>query len=285
MFLFFLDITLVNNLSEYLSRVSHTWLQIFSNHIKKEQSSYSLCNNTHNSGRGNIVFGNSNASLWRTTRVMRTRPYSRNLQGKGARTHIRAFTYAQTTSIMTLTDAKPRLLKFLSIGGDRWGEQCPPPSFFALLKAIFLTLAIIEDPNWKCVTANMDVLHKLARLIEYMYIHARVNMDGGSIIFVCPPSPVSCPRHCYITEKCNKSCTIIMIAYIRWNWVFIVGALPWKFQRINRSSIDRFYYERIDLKFISLISPTRFAFREHALKFMRLLRQILLLEVWFKNEN
>lgn len=126
---------------------------------------------------------------------MRTRPYSRNLQGKGARTHIRnphirTFTYAQTTSIMTLTDAKPRLLKFLSIGGDRWGGQCPPPSFFALLKAIFLTLAIIEDPNWKCVTANMDVLHKLARLIEYMYIHARVNMDGGSIIFVCPPCPV-----------------------------------------------------------------------------------------------
>lgn len=157
---------------------------------------------------------------WRTIHVTRTRGRIREICKAKEHAHIspRAHTHTHThihvrtrahasrlrraCGIVTLTDAKAHLLEFLPTEESRSGGKCPPSSI-ALLKAIFLTLAIVEDPNWKYVTTATSVLHKFAR----------VNMDDYH----------TCPRHCCATEKCNKSCALplLLLRRIRWNRALI----------------------------------------------------------------
>jgi len=87
-------------------------------------------------------------------------------------------------------------------------------------------------------TRALNVLHKFAR----------VNMDGDYY---------TCPRHCCATEKCNKSCAVIIIATYTLKSRSHRCLAPLKLGESRQRILSRSHCERIDHEFISIISSTR----------------------------
>lgn len=166
------------------------------------------------------------------------RSNSRNLQGKGARAHTHIHTYARSRNdIAALTDAKARLLEFLPIEEGRSGGKCPPSSI-VLLKAIFSTLAIVEDPNWICVT---DTEHWMLCISSHVSIWMETIISAGPCL---APGIVAQPK--------NVINPASLLGRIRWN-----RALSDPDKTSRESPADRSHCERIGRRFISIISSTR----------------------------
>lgn len=215
---------------------------------------------------------------------MRTQPYSRNLQGKGVRTHVRnPHIYVHLLTLRRLVlrlsmDAKTRLLKFLSIGGDRSDEQCPPRSSRVIESNIFDVSHYRRSKLEVCYREHVGTFCISWRSI-YMYTRASIWMENLLYLSALP-----CPVPGIVTQLKN-AINLVPLLWLR------IYTLKLRFHRSDgnpRKSIypilDRsiqLWTNRSQIYLTNIADLV--AFHERAHEFMFSSIQILSIEFWFKS--